>query len=328
MQRRGIQGIAGLICLLALVAGGWWVLTHRLALYDWARLHNYQAPATVSQLATDTTLTPDARHIFYVNHPAIESSSVFNQNCKGQSEQTIVLGCYHSDQMGIYLYDVTDARLEGVEQVTAAHEMLHAAYDRLSAKDKNYVDGLLQDYYQHDLHDQRIIDTINAYKQSEPNDVVNEMHSVFGTEIQTLPTPLENYYKRYFTDRSQIAAYAASYESEFTTRKTQIAAYDAQLSDLKAQINSQEADLKAKATAIDAARSRLDAQRSSGNIEAYNAAVPGFNAQVDAYNSEVASTKDLVAQYNDIVAKRNAIVLEEQQLTQALDSQTVPQPAQ
>ena len=73
-----------------------------------------------------------------------------------------MLGCYHSNQDGIFLYNVQDARLAGVQQVTAAHEMLHAAYDRLSTKDKNYVDGLLMDYLQERPQDQRIIDTMNC----------------------------------------------------------------------------------------------------------------------------------------------------------------------
>lgn len=325
MRRRSVISF---ICLLAVIAGGWWTVTHRQTIYDWARLYHYQPSSVVSQLATDTTMTPDARHIFYVNHPAIQSSSAFNQNCKGQGEQTIVLGCYHGNQLGIYVYDVTDARLQGVEQVTAAHEMLHAAYDRLSAKDKSYIDGLLQDYYNNDVHDQRIIDTINAYKKSEPNDVVNEMHSVFGTEIANLPAPLENYYKRYFTDRSKVVGYATNYESEFTSRKTAITNYDAELTQLKSQIDQQEANLKTKGASIDQQRAQLQQERNAGNIDAYNAGVASFNAQVDAYNNEVNSAKALIDQYNDIVAKRNAIVLEEQQLTQALNSQTVPQATQ
>ena len=35
-----------------------------------------------------------------------------------ESEKTIILGCYHSDQEGIFVYNVTDPRLSGVEQVT------------------------------------------------------------------------------------------------------------------------------------------------------------------------------------------------------------------
>src|SRR5262249_17898052 len=122
------------------------------------------------------------------NHPEIDTKNNFSSNCPNNGgEKTVILGCYHPDQNGIFVLGVSDPRLDGVMQVTAAHEMLHAEYDRLNSKDRSYVNGLLMDYYEHDLHDQRIQDVIAAYKLSEPNDVVNEMHAVFGTEIAKLP---------------------------------------------------------------------------------------------------------------------------------------------
>ena len=35
-----------------------------------------------------------------------------------------------------YIYNVNDERLNGLKEVTAAHEMLHAAYERLPESDK------------------------------------------------------------------------------------------------------------------------------------------------------------------------------------------------
>src|SRR5436190_8606187 len=109
-------------------------------LYDWSRLRSYQPPPTVATLAVQDTMTEEAKHLFYVNHPELVGDvGTFRQNCT-VAEQTIVLGCYQSGETGIYVYDVKDPRLSGVEQVTAAHEMLHGAYERLSAKEKVQVD--------------------------------------------------------------------------------------------------------------------------------------------------------------------------------------------
>lgn len=287
---------------------------------DWLALRNYQPSKAVQALASETNMDDYARKVFYVNHPQIQNKSSFNTSCSNNNEQTIVLGCYHPGQNGIYVLKVTDARLNGVEQVTAAHEMLHGAYERLSKKDKTYVDGLLMDYYRHDLHDQRIIDTMNAYKKSEPDQLVNEMHSIFGTEINDLPAPLENYYKRYFTDRKKIAAYAAQYQGAFTSRQAQVKRYDTQLAVLKIQITTNEKSLETQAAAIGTERARLDSEKSSGNVDAYNAGVPGFNASIDAYNALASETRSLIVQYNQIVEKRNAIAVEENQLAQAINS--------
>ena len=305
-----------LLAALVAVSGG--LLLERQTVLDWWRLRDYAAPTNVVQLAEDDTMTAKAQHLFYVNHPDISTGSNFTTHCPSGGEKTVILGCYVGNDAGIYVYAVSDARLNGVQQVTAAHEMLHAAYRRLSGSERTRVDALLMDYYQHGLSDQRIKDTLDAYKVSEPNDVINEMHSIFGTEVAQLPAGLEQYYKQYFTDRQKVAAYTASYQDEFTSRQTAVAAYDTQLKSLKQQIDADEASLAEQRTELDAERSQL--RNSSDNDQ-----IAAYNKKVTSYNSLLANTKNLISQYNDIVDRRNAIALEEQQLQQALSASPLPQ---
>jgi hypothetical protein len=295
------------------------IAVNRQNIIDWWRLRDYQAPVAIAQLASQDTMTGFGRKVFYVNQPVVSTKASSSLDCPNDGgEQTIVLGCYHSGQEGIFLLSVTDMRLMGVEQVTAAHEMLHAAYERLDGKERARIDGLLQDYYRHDLHDQRILQTIEAYKKSEPHDVVNEMHSIFGTEIANLPAPLEQYYQRYFTNRKQVAAFASQYQSEFTSRRMRVAQADTQLEQLKAQIDAAEADLNSKQKSIASQQATLLGQRNSGNIAAYNAGVPAYNQLVDDYNNEIGRVQSLINQYNQLVASRNAVALEEDQLIKEL----------
>jgi hypothetical protein len=130
------------IAFVLLVAFAW---VKNQAIYDWLHLRNYQPSAAIAQLATDTTMNSATERLFYVYHPELQTKEVFNQSCSG-SEQTIVLGCYVSRQ-GIYLYNVTDERLKGVIQVTAAHETLHAAYERLSGSERKKVDAMTANAY-------------------------------------------------------------------------------------------------------------------------------------------------------------------------------------
>ncbi len=125
MRRMTLLGaaVAGAIIFVAIGA-----ITKRDAIYDWWRLHDYAPPAAAVQFADDTTMTAKARTLFYINHPKLEQSVAFNGECPNNSEKAIVLGCYHPNQNGIFLFMVNDKTLSGVEQVTAAHEMLHAAY--------------------------------------------------------------------------------------------------------------------------------------------------------------------------------------------------------
>lgn len=291
---------------------------------DWVALRNYLPPAAVSSLATQTTMTPLARKIFYVNHPVLDAKAVFGNKCpNGEREKTIVLGCYRGNQNGIFLLDVSDPRLSGVEDVTAAHELLHAAYDRLSPKERSRIDALLQDYFKRDLRDQRILDTIASYRKTEPNDVVNEMHSIFATEVATLPTELEQYYKRYFTNRAKIVSYAVAYQVEFTSRQTAVKLADEQLASIKTQITSRQAGLKTRNTTIISVQKTLLAERSR-NTAVYNAAVPGYNKMVDDYNVEVQAVKILIESYNDLVVSRNKIVLEQAKLVNELNATASP----
>lgn len=270
-------------------------------------------------------MTAYAKHAFYVNHPELETNAnQFRSDCQ-ETEKTIVLGCYHSDQQGIFVYNVQDKRLAGVQEVTSAHEMLHAVYDRLSSKDRIYVDGLLQDYYDHDLHDKRIIQTINEYRQSEPNDVVNEMHSVFGTEIASLPSPLENYYKKYFKDRHAVTTYEAAYEAEFTSRENAIKSDDAQLAQMKSQIDTEEQSLQQQLAKINADRARLNTIH---NPDQFNEAAVSFNAEVSAYNAAIDKLRNDINDYNRLVETRNAIASELTSLDKSIDTRLTTQQPQ
>lgn len=295
------------------------ILLNRQAVYDWLRLRNYTPPAAIAQLAAADGLTDSARHVFYVNHPAIEGKSAFAQSCPNGNKETAVLGCYVPAQRGIYVLSVSDPRLKGIEEVTAAHEMLHAAYDRLSSDDKKQVNGWLQEYYD-SLTDQTIKDQIDSYKKTEPNDLVNEMHSIFGSEVVSLPPSLEHYYSRYFTDRAKVTGYYTAYQAEFTTRQNQIKQDDVELKQLKSQIQTEESDLKTKQAQLAAQQQTLENERARGNASAYNAGVPTYNALVESYNAEVQNLRALLSQYNTLVAARNALVLEEQQLVQDISS--------
>lgn len=317
-----------LIVLLLVVAATAGLYTGRQPLYDWVRLRSYNPPPQVAALARNDTMTSYAQKMFYLNEPVIEDKAAFAQDCPKGTEKTIVLGCYAGGESGIYLLGVSDPRLHGVEQVTGAHEMLHAAYERLSSRERQKVDAMLLDYYHHNLTDARIKATINAYKISEPDQLVNEMHSIFGTEIAKLPAPLESYYRQYFTNRRAVTTYAAEYEQVFTSREKQLTFYESQLAALKAEITNDEASLKSRFAAIQAQQTVLQQEKAAGNYRAYNAGVDSYNQKVASYQQLAGTVSSLIEQYNQVVQKHNALVLEEQQLQgelQASPAQTIQQ---
>lgn len=300
--------------LLAAVGIGW---LQRDAIFDAWRLRGYTASAEVAALADKTTMNDKARRLFYVYRPSLEDKASFNAHCTN-SEQTIVLGCYVQHD-GIYLYNVSDVRLNGVVEVTAAHEMLHAAYDRLSGKERTRIDRLTAEAAS-TITDERLKATIENYRMKDATVVPNELHSILATELRDLPTDLETYYKRYFTNRGVIVSLADQYKQEFSNREDQVKAIDRQISDLKLQIDDLNSSLEAQQVNLKANLQNMQTMRNSGDTEGYNAAVGPYNRAVVEYNTSVNRQKQLVGQYNSLVEQRNSLATEENELIEALDS--------
>lgn len=309
------------ILALALLASPVVVLWQRQALFDWWRLRAYQAPSEVAVLASHDTMTDSAKRIFYVPHPEVDEKSTFSSNCT-TSEKSIVLGCYVSGRERIYILSVNEAKLAGVEEVTAAHEMLHAAYERLSSSDRQNVNHLIEQAYKQ-LNDPRIKQTINEYRQNG-DDTTNELHSILGTEVRQLPAELENYYRRYFDNRAQVVNYSDQYEAAFTALKDRLTSIQTELSSLKKQIEANQIELNSKQQTLGTERKRLDAELAAGHYDTYNKSVPGFNSQVQQYNAEITATQSLISRYNSLVDEAKAIVVQQQQLFQAIDSRSLP----
>ncbi len=318
------SGVALAILAIIWILLGLLVFTRRQEVIDWLKLRGYTPTASIVAITNADDFTDLGDHLFYVNKPEIISGADFSSNCPAGSEKTVVLGCYVGGDNGIFLYKVTDVRLNGVIEATAAHEMLHAGYDRLSEAEKTRVNALLQDYYDNDLKDARIRKVIESYRESEPTEILNEMHSVFGTELPNLPTELETYYSKYFDDRSAVVNTVARYENEFTKRTNQIDAYDTELQSMKQQIDTNTALLEAQRSQLNAQSRDLNASRNSIPASEYNVKVAAYNQAVDSYNTLLAQTKSLIERHNQIVEKRNAVAIEQQELVQALSPQNLP----
>ena len=307
-------GVVVTAALIGVVGVLWW---QKWNIYDQFRLRNYSASPQIAQLASDTTMNERGRRLFYVYHPELNDKQTFNNNCDNH-EKTIVLGCYVTG-VGIYLYSVTDPRLDGIVQVTSAHEMLHAAYGRLSKSDKIYVNGLVEQAYA-DLNSDRIKKIIDDYRNNGAN-TKNELHSILATEVQNLPPELEQYYARYFTNRKRIVVYSEKYEAAFSGRKAQADQFLAQMDELKDQINQLNDSLSKERSQLEGQFASLQSRRSqTKDAASFNAAVDQYNNQVAAYNAKVQRTASLIDQHNEILEKYNAIALEEKELIQAIDS--------
>ncbi|HEX5456632.1 MAG TPA: hypothetical protein VFW77_04710 [Candidatus Saccharimonadales bacterium] len=315
-----LKNVLGWISVVALFAALVLGVKNFQSLYDWWQLRDYNPDARIVKLADETTMNPSTRRVFYVNHPQLDDKQEFNKHCQSP-EKTIVLGCF-IDKQGIYLLNVTDSRLEGVDEVTAAHETLHAMYARLSKKERARVDAMTESFFK-GLDNERIRKTIESYRSRDPSVVPNELHSILGTEVRHLSPELEDYYRQYFSDREKIVSYSEHYEQAFVDLEDKAKSYDQELSVLRQKINTDEEALQAKSREIDDRQQELNDMLAQGKTDEYNNTVPGYNRLVDEYNVMVNQAKQEINNYNELIVERNNLVIQQQQLYQVIDSRSI-----
>lgn len=286
-------------------------------LQDWYKLLWYQAPPPIVKLAKTTTMTDTGRRLFYVNQPQIETQKSAGNLCQ-KSKHTVVLGCYVSGQ-GIFIQSVADPRLEGVMEVTAAHEMLHAAYHRLSLVEQNRLNKQLRAVYAR-LSNGRIKDSIETYQEQDPASVDTELHSILATEVRQLTPELESHYRQYFTDRQQIVVLSEKYEDVFITLRSRAKQLGQQLAARKLTMSQLIEQVDREAAAVE--QERLDLQRSIdvNTPGDYNLRVTRFNERVRNYNQIVGELRQQTDTYNQMATEHNSIALEEKSLIESLES--------
>lgn len=288
-------------------------LWNRQNIADWYRLRDYTPPAGIVALAENTKMTDYGKKLFLVHHPQLEDADSFNQNCSIE-EQTIVLGCYITHR-SIHIFDVEDERLQGIREVTAAHEMLHAAYDRLDDTKRKEIDNLnIQFYDSIKRGNERLKKVIDSYAERDLSTVNGELHSILATEIRELPPALEEYYSQYFTDRAAVVTYSEQYEDVFVRQQQQIMSLSSQISELEGSLKERKVTIDDREQSIQSEAARLNQLRESEQIEAYNQAVPDYNesvadyrALIERYNSDVIKLNDLIAEYNDLAVQQKEL---------------------
>lgn len=307
---------AGLIAVVAVLG-----FVFRYDIHDWIKLRGYTPDEAVVAIADRTTMLPNSRRLFYVNRPVIADKATFNDHCR-KDEHSPILGCYLPGQRGIYLLDVSDPNLSGIKEVTGAHELLHAAYERLSSDERRRVDALLQVAYENTT-DTRIIETVESYRRDDPSVVPNEIHSIFGTEVRNLSPELEEYYSRYFSDRLKIVELSENYIQTFINNRDKVRQYKIQIEKLEAEIKSIGDELSSRNQELKNMQAQMKELMARNQVDERNALVPEYNAKIDRYNALVDSVESKIAELKTLVQKHNETVDEGTELIKAIDSREI-----
>lgn len=246
--------------LLAVLFAGTAVLiaTNRQLVIDvWTAL-TFTPNATLQAYIDRSTMTEHGSFLFEASEPTVAGAEAFNAECANLEPGSGVLGCYTNDDKRITLFDITDERLDGMEEVVASHEMLHAAWDRMSQGEHDRLAVSLEAEATKLAADPEFAARMELYARTEPGQRLNELHSIIGTEIADLSPALEAHYAQFFTDRAALVALHVTSITVFNELEAATAALIAEMDALQA---SMKADLETYNTGYD---------RLNGDINDFN----------------------------------------------------------
>lgn len=286
----------------------------------------FSPPSQIVAIKNTLKLTDEGRTVFYASQPKVQDQVHFNDSCKSTERTAAMLGCYYKRQ--IYLFDITNEELQGALEVTAAHEMLHAAYDRLPFYEKNKIDQLVQDEYQQVKNDQTIKDLVAYYEKAEPGSVTNELHSILGTTVSSLNAELEQHYEKYFTDRQSIVFMNEKYSAVFKKVQDEAASLSKKISaegkDIERKMSQYEADRKQLESDIDVFNQRASSGEftSQGSFQVARTALSSRATAISQRRDELNSKVD---SYNQLVEQLNRLSVRSDELNKSINGITTPE---
>lgn len=315
-----------LVVSLGLLLAAIFILFNRQYLVDQVVVWQFTPTAEVAAVSDAAHLSEHGEFLFYASRPALLERDAFNEACRSSAtEHTAVLGCYTLNR--IYLFDIDNERLAGIKEVTAAHEMLHAAYQRLSTSERDRINALIEKQ-SFGADEARITELLSEYAKSEPGERLNELHSILGTEVRDLDPELEAYYAQFFVDRAKVVALSEQYQTVFAELKLRQESLSVELNGLADAIEREGAAYKRNLQVLSIDVESFNAQARSGQMTRAE-----YDSQRAALESRQASLKRqydtiqaLIAQYE---AKRDelaSINTEANALNRSINSSLAPVP--
>lgn len=296
-RRKEILGAVGAFVVLAIISQ---VLTSGLV-SDWWRTLWYRPTAMVSAIEDELELTTKGWRIFASTQPVVEASEDFNYHCHSYDDEVSVIGCYVGGR--IYIYEITLNELEAANTVTAAHELLHAAWERLPNLTKKRLTPILEQVYRG--HREWFDEELETYDDDER---IEEIYTRAGTKLAELPEKLERHYAEYFRNRQQIVAYYEAYEQPFKVLQdeldeleTRILAEKAQLATERRQYEQRLMILDTKIDQFNACAEQAGCFQTDAEFQSQRQVLAGTQQELekvrDDLNERISENNDRIAEY-------------------------------
>lgn len=266
---------------------------------DWMAGVSYAPDERTASLETALELTGKGKRIWAATWPVLENAENFNAHCDSHDEDVTVLGCYSPSDDKIYIYEIKKEELADAMRTTAAHELLHATWTRMSEGTQNDLRPLLEQVYEENR--EWFDEELSSYEDA---DRLEEIYTRAGTKLNSLPEALEIHYAEIFGNRLAVVKYYENYQAVFDQIKQEMDALDKKMTQMDRQIEAQRITYRARS------------ENYNLKVERFNncASTPGcftqssFDYQSALLTAEEAELENLRTNLNELIDEYNAMV--------------------
>lgn len=277
----------------------------------------YEASAKVGEIVGEIELTKKGERILRATRPSLEGKSEFNAHCQNGNEATSLLGCYAGGK--IYVFEVTEEKLEKANRVTLAHELLHAAWERMSEGERDRVKSLLDEVYEQKRD--WFEDELKAYSEAQRTE---EIYTRVGTKVRDLPEELEKHYAQYFANREKIVEFYEEYEAPFLELKVELTQLAAKIQQVRDEIDAGRdeytkavAELDAKIDQFNTCAAEAGCFASQGEFNTRRGELLAEKAALEERRNELNAK---ITENNERIVKYREMAGELAELNEAMDS--------
>ena len=293
---------------------------NRQYVLDQIAVWGYEPTSEIQAIGQRVSFTDEGRFVFYATKPEVENQETFNTKCPRQEAGSPILGCYTTDDR-IYIYALTNDQLDGMKEVTAAHEMLHAAWYRMSSEERDKLSVELREAYE-GLDNSELKTRMEYYERTEPGEFANELHSILGTEVASLSNSLEAYYGQYF-NRKAVLALHEQYSSVYLALHTRADELFSKMEALSATIQDQSKNYDNAAGQLTSDINAFNARATNGSFSSqaqFNAERAALIRRSNALENDRRAINANIEIYNTYYSEYQEIAKQVEVLNDSLDS--------
>lgn len=299
------------------------VVLNRQWIEDYMRGFGYEPEGEMGQIMEDLELTGRGEFLFRAARPELSSQDEFNAVCRSVLDEEIaVLGCYTDDN--IYVYNIDSVELDGIRELTTAHELLHAVWARMNDGERSVLSEAMKQALEKNRD--ALGDELKVYDEAQRQE---ELFVRAGTEVADLPAELEKVYGEIFSDQDKVVGFYNKYIGVFRAMEAEMKELEAQMGEIQTQIDNMSSEyerrvdlLNGEINSFNACAETAGCFGSENEFYARRAVLVGEQATLEGMYEQI---NGLVDQYNGLVEKYNADVTRTEKLNRVMNSSSRPE---